>query len=214
MSARAGDSCRAGLAACGRSGACPGDRRTSGFRPRRLDTEAACDGPVRRFGFPDHRPADLGDRGDRDFRAPHRTVRRPGTGCWRLAAVDQGTLRSLGLSWRKAATSWIWRSVSAMGACPRPSCISCRSRGDQAAHRSQGNRRVDRAGRASHRAAPARCRPPGRPGPAPRGPGALRPGPPPGPGRGGGPGAALAAVPEPGLQPAAGRRETDLIRTG
>ena len=40
------------------------------------------------------------------------------------------------------------------------------------------------------------------------------PGPPPGPGRGGGPGAALAAVPEPGLQPAAGRRETDLIRTG
>lgn len=39
------------------------------------------------------------------------------------------------------------------------------------------------------------------------------PGPPPGPSRGGGPGAALAAVPEPGLQPA-GRRETDLIRTG
>jgi hypothetical protein len=34
-------------------------------------------------------------------------------------------LRSLGLSCARSLPSWIWRSVSAMGACPRPSCVSC-----------------------------------------------------------------------------------------
>ena len=42
-----------------------------------------------------------------------------------LAAVDQGKLRGLGLSWRRPLPSWIWRSASAMGACPRSSCVSC-----------------------------------------------------------------------------------------
>jgi hypothetical protein len=57
---------------------------------------------LRRAGLSDHRAADLGDRGDRNFRAPDRAVRRPGAG--ELVAVDQGTLHRLGLSRRKAAT--------------------------------------------------------------------------------------------------------------
>jgi len=54
-------------------------------------------------------------------------------------------------------------------------------RGDQAAHRNQGDRRVDRAGRASHRLAAARCHPHRRPSLAPLDPGALRPRSPPDP---------------------------------
>jgi DNA-3-methyladenine glycosylase II len=45
-----------------------------------------------------------------------------------LATVDQGTLRGLGLSRRKAATVWTWRSASAMGACQTPNCVSCPTR--------------------------------------------------------------------------------------
>ena len=45
-----------------------------------------------------------------------------------LAAVDQGTLRGLGLSRRKPPPFWTWLSASAMGACPRPSCVSCPTR--------------------------------------------------------------------------------------
>ena len=44
------------------------------------------------IGFPNHRPADLSDRGDRDFRPSHRAVRRPGTGCWRARGCRPGDI--------------------------------------------------------------------------------------------------------------------------
>jgi hypothetical protein len=129
-----------------------------------------------------------------------------------LAAVDQGTLRGLGLSRRKAVTVLDLAQRFSDG---RLSEIELRELPDQEVIRrltEVKDRRVDRAGRASHRTAAARCHPHGRPGPAPLDQGALRPRSPPGPCRGGRPRPALEAVPEPRLEPAACRREIELIQ--
>ena len=42
-----------------------------------------------------------------------------------LAAVDQGHCVVWGCPGARPLPSWIWRSVSAMGACPKPNCVSC-----------------------------------------------------------------------------------------
>ncbi len=42
-----------------------------------------------------------------------------------LAAVDQGHCVVWDCPGARPLPSWIWRSVSAMGAFPKPSCVSC-----------------------------------------------------------------------------------------
>jgi hypothetical protein len=136
--------------------------------------------------------------------------RVPGAG--ELAALDPGTLRGLGLSWRKAATvlelaqrfSDGRLSEAELGELPDQEVIS-------GSRRSRGSARGPCKARCSSRCSglmsSARTT-----WPAPRDPDPLRPRPPSGLRRGGGPRPALEAVPEPGLQPAAGRREIDLIQ--
>jgi HhH-GPD superfamily base excision DNA repair protein len=129
-----------------------------------------------------------------------------------LAAVDQGTLRGLGLSRRKAATVLDLAQRFSDG---RLSETELRELPDQevisrlTAVKGIGAWTVQGA---SHRTAAARCHPHGRPSPAPLDPGALRPRSPPGPCRGGRPRPALEAVQEPRLQPAACRREIELMQ--
>ena len=129
-----------------------------------------------------------------------------------LAAVDQEALRGLGLSRRKAATVLDLAQRFSSG---HLSETELRELPDQEVIRRLTEVKGIGAWTVQGALLIALQRPDvnphGRPRPAPLDPGALRPRSPPCPGRGGRPRPALAAVPEPRLQPATGRREIELI---
>jgi DNA-3-methyladenine glycosylase II len=130
-----------------------------------------------------------------------------------LAALHPGTLRDLGLSWRKAATVLELARRFSDG---RLSEAELGELPDQEVIRQLTQIKGIGAWTVQGALLIALQRPdvirPDDLALRPRDPGPLRPRSPSGLRRGGGPRPALEAVPEPGLQPAAGRREIELIQ--